>query len=66
MIFLSRPSAVADSGQFPLGTNQASIGLRGFSAAAVIAALWLGISLWLALPWAAELGGMIEIGRAHV
>lgn len=58
------PPAIAGRGQVPLGTNVASIGLRGFAVAAVIAAVWLGISLWLALSWAAELGGMIGTGPA--
>lgn len=48
----------------PKGTNKASIGLRGFSIAIVIAALWLGMSIWLAQPWIAELGSMIGLAAA--
>lgn len=52
-------SKIADPARLPLGINAASIGVRRFVMAALIAAVWLAISLWLALPWAAELGGLI-------
>jgi biofilm PGA synthesis N-glycosyltransferase PgaC len=51
---------------FPLGINKASIGVRSFTVAAVIASMWLGFSFWLARPWAAELGGMAGIVPAWV
>ena len=42
-----------------LGTNAASIGSRGFLSAACVSLCWLALSLWLALPWARELGTYI-------
>jgi biofilm PGA synthesis N-glycosyltransferase PgaC len=45
----------------PLGTNQASIGVGRFLVAMVVAMAWLGLSLWLAVPWAQELGEIIGL-----
>ena len=46
-------------GGTPLGTNAASVGARTFLLASLIAAAWLAVSLWLAIPWAGELAGLI-------
>lgn len=43
----------------PIGTHSASVGIRGFAVATLIALCWLGLSLWLALPWLEELAGHI-------
>jgi biofilm PGA synthesis N-glycosyltransferase PgaC len=50
-----------DSGrlQIPAGINQASIGPGRFAAAISTALAWLGISLWLSISWARELGELI-------
>lgn len=45
----------------PFGINCASVGLPRFAVATLIAASWLGLSLWLALPWIDELAN--HIGR---
>lgn len=46
-------------GLTPLGTNLASVGPRRFSFALLLALSWLSLSLWLALPWLAELGDLV-------
>lgn len=43
----------------PLGTNLASVGARRFLLALTLASVWFSVSLWLALPWLAELGALI-------
>ncbi len=47
-----------------LGTNKASIGIGGFLFAALLAGAWLGISWWLAIPWAGDLGHLVGIAPA--
>ncbi|HEY4802703.1 MAG TPA: glycosyltransferase [Paraburkholderia sp.] len=43
----------------PFGTNPGSLGIWGFVCALAVASVWLGLSLWLALPWMGELAGRV-------
>lgn len=47
--------ALAKAVSMPLGVNAASVGVGRFALATTLALMWLGISLWLAIPWVAEL-----------
>lgn len=52
------PTKIA-AGPMPIGTNLASAGLPIFSMALLVALGWLGLSIWLALPWLDDLAGYI-------
>ena len=43
----------------PMGINRASIGAGRFIVAAMVAASWTGLSLWLAVPWVQDFGEIV-------
>jgi len=48
-----------DDDPYPSGTNRASIGASRFVVAALSAAAWTGLSLWLAVPWVEDFAAIV-------